>query len=109
MCVRTRARAHVFCAYTCVSVNVCIKNVICPKCARTYRYSDNECNSTHNRTQYTSKPRQTTISHVTTLPLPPNISSLHRCPREQGKAIQTITSPHPTEITTVDRTTTSFG
>ena len=58
----------------------------------------------------TSKPRQTTISHVTTLPLPPKNSSLYRRPREQVKAIQTIISPlHPTEITTVDRTTTSFG
>ena len=84
----------VLCAYSCVSVNVCIKNVICQKSvchtkfSHTYRYSDN-IKRFHSQLDSVLawKPRQTTISHVTTLSLPPNICSLCRSPREQGKAI----------------------
>ena len=110
MCVRTcaLARARVLCVYVCECKCVHYKCNLSQMC--THLPIQQQCNAIPITIGLsTSKPRQTTISHVTTLPLLPNISSLHRCPREQGKAIQTITSPHPTEITTVDRTTTSFG
>ena len=108
VCARSRVCVSVLCGYTCMNVKVTLKCNLSQM--RAHLPIQRQCNAIPLVIGLrTWKPRQTTISHVTTLPLPPNISSLYRRPRGQGKAIQTITSSHPTEITTVDKTTTSFG